>query len=77
LPSARPSKEPNKRFTTLRSIAVVESVALLLLELCTHHGKPTEQGREGAKPRLQPKLKPHYQAIVDMMENASEKGLHR
>ena len=83
-------KEPNKRFTTLRSIAVAESVGLLILELCMHHGrKPGEPGTQGqenekSSPKFareqrheQPRLKPQYQAMVDAMERAAGKTVGR
>jgi hypothetical protein len=59
----------NKRFMTLRSIAVAEAVALLFYEIATHHGnvknppKGEAAGRSGP-----PKLKPQYQAIVNAMD---------
>ena len=70
--------DPNKRFMTLRSIAVAESVALLAYEIATHHGnsksQPKGQGRERTGP---PKLKPQYQAIVDAMDDDNGRGLRR
>jgi hypothetical protein len=42
--------DPNKRFMTLRSIAVAEAVALLFYEIATHHGNLKNQAkRAGAR----------------------------
>jgi hypothetical protein len=70
--------DPNKRFMTLRSIAVAEAVALLFYEIATHHGNPKSpskgQGRERSGP---PQLKPQYQAIVDAMDKDAGRGIGR
>lgn len=67
--------DPSKRFTTLRSVAVVESVALLLYEVATHHHK--QQGGQGTERPGAPKLKPQYQSVVDAMQSEIGRGMRR
>ncbi|MDP9054186.1 MAG: hypothetical protein M3N93_07780 [Acidobacteriota bacterium] len=69
------TKDPDKRFMTLRSVAVAEAVALLAYEIATHHNK--QQRGQGPEPYGRPKLKPQYQAIVDEKEKNNGRGMRR
>jgi hypothetical protein len=67
------TKDPDKRFMTLRSVAVAEAVALLAYEIATHH-KKQQTGKECERSGT-PKLKPQYQAIVDATEKNNGRGM--
>jgi hypothetical protein len=69
------TKDPDKRFMTLRSVAVAEAVALLVYEIATHHNK--QQREQGHERPGAPKLKPHYQAMVDATEKNNGRGMQR
>lgn len=69
------TKDPDKRFMTLRSVAVAEAVGLLAYEIATHHNK--QQRGQGPEPCDRPKLKPQYQAIVDEKEKNNGRGMRR
>src|ERR1700742_4737951 len=60
------TKDPDKRFMTLRSVAVAEAVALLAYEIATHHQR--QQTGKKCERTGTPKLKAQYQAIVDERE---------
>ena len=68
------TKDPDKRFMTLRCVAVAEAVVLLIYEIATQHKK---HGRAGEELSGAPKLKPHYQAIVDATEKNNGRGMRR
>jgi hypothetical protein len=69
------TKDPDKRFMTLRSVAVAEAVALLAYEIATHHQK--QQGGQGQDRSGCSKSKPQYQAIVDATEKNNGRGMQR
>jgi hypothetical protein len=69
------TKDPDKRFMTLRSVAVAEAVALLAYEIATHHEK--QKKGQGQKPVCTPKLKPQYQGMVDATEKNNGRGMRR
>jgi hypothetical protein len=69
------TKDPDKRFMTLRSVAVAEAVALLAYEIATHHEK--QKKGQGQKPACTPKSKPQYQAMVDATEKNNGRGMQR
>ena len=69
------TKDPDKRFMTLRSVAVAEAVALLAYEIATHHER--QKKGQGHEPVCTPKLKPHYQAMVDATEKNNGRGMRR
>lgn len=72
------TSDPNKRFMTLRSIAVAEAVALLFYEIATHHNSPKNPPKgQGPRHTGPPKLKPQYQAIVNAMDNDIGRGMGR
>lgn len=69
------TKDPDKRFMTLRSVAVAEAVALLAYEIATHHNK--QQRGQGHPCSGAPKSKPQYQAIIDGKEKNNGRGMQR
>jgi hypothetical protein len=69
------TKDPDKRFMTLRSVAVAEAVALLAYEIATHHQKQqTGNGRERTRSA---NSKPQYRATVDATEENNGRGMRR
>ena len=69
------TKDPDKRFMALRSVAVAEAVALLAYEIATHHQK--QQTEKRCERTSSTKAKPQYQAIVDATEKNNGRGMRR
>lgn len=73
--------DPGKKWRTVRTIAVVESVALLAIELLTHRPAPNGQGRTGAFTRSRPfdefDLKREYRAAFHGTRSAADKTVGR
>ena len=54
------TKDPDKRFMTLRSVAVAEAVALLAYEIATHHNKQQRgQGRPMSGSQIETSVSGH------------------